>query len=232
MKYICEGNVCRPIIILEQSPAQENAIPKVVSIYDQYNIVEAEVVLQTLDQKPNGNNRIYDKGSYIKAIEDIRYLIESKRLLGELDHPIKYIDNPMRLFSVLYDDASHVITDVWVDGDVVYGKIRTLPTEKGFKLKNLILDKHVNVGFSLRADADEIPRGGCIYTKVKRIITWDAVVIPSHFETKVIDYVALLESAIPHKNFRKLLMENAELSEYLKKRILDSYYNRLKSIYE
>lgn len=181
-----------PVILLEQNVSSS----KILSIYDKYNTVEFEAILQDLKQVKNNNGRIYSREDYDRALKEIQPLIEANRLLGEYDHPVKWMENPYRIFSVLYQDSSHVFKKVWLEGELVKGIGKTLPTPNGIQLKNLMLCPDVSVGFSLRADGNETYKNGAKHVTGLRIITWDAVSNPSHQSSKVIKYNALLESAL------------------------------------
>lgn len=207
----------KPIIILENSSSE------ITSRYDKGNTCAFSAVVQDLKQMKNNNGRIYDREDYERALSDVYPKVDSGRFLGELDHPVKYMDNPYRLFTVSYEDSSHIFTKIFIEGDYVKAKGYTLPTPKGKILKDLILNPHVNVGFSLRADGDEIRKRNATYVKNLKIITFDAVVDPSHKDSKILEYSAIFESSINHSynNSRNLMIASDNtMIEYFEKRML------------
>ena len=113
--------------------------------------VKIKTVLQTCDSV-NKNKRIYPKSVLMKGVEKIRPLIEQHALTGELDHPIpsgQSETDSYRHFVVLYQNTSHIIEDIYFEGDKVMGIIKTASTQKGKDMAGLILDG-IPVGFSLR----------------------------------------------------------------------------------
>lgn len=142
-----------------------------------------EAVLQTADE-PNQNRRIYPADLLREAVEvQLKPKAKSRQLYGELDHPVRIGNTEAdmaRHSTVLLKEASHLITDIWMDGKIVRGIVETLKTPNGEILANLVRDK-CPVGFSLRALGDVEQQGQ--YLRVKKpflAITYDAVANPSH----------------------------------------------------
>lgn len=214
----------KPIIILE------NSNNRIHSRYDEGNTASFKATVQDLKRMNNNNGRTYDRNDYMKALDDVYSKVDSGRFLGELDHPVKYMDNPYRLFTVAYEDASHIFTKLYLEGDYVIGEGYTLPTPKGRILKDLILNPHVNVGFSLRADGDEIRKRNTTLVRNLKIITYDAVVDPSHKESTILEYSTLFESTVNHlynKDKQRLLIASDPTSvEYFEKRMLTFLLSR------
>lgn len=91
---------------------------------------------------PTDNGRIYPRALIEREIERLRPKIESRSLLGELDHPD---DGKPRLTRV-----SHLITELRVDDDnVIRGKAEILDTDNGRNLYALA-KAGVSIGVSLR----------------------------------------------------------------------------------
>lgn len=135
----------------------------------------------------NENNRIYPIDILKEAINQIMDKVKQRRVVGELDHPP---DAKIHL-----DRVSHLITDVWVEGDEIFGELEVLSkTEKGKILQGLI-ESGVQLGISSRGigDVTVIEKNGEKYYKVLpgyQLITWDVVAEPSVKEA----YLALAES--------------------------------------
>jgi len=91
----------------------------------------------------NRNGRIYPKPIMEREVK--RYSTEEiaeGRAVSSLDHP----PNP----TVMLSDASHLITDLYMEGNLVKGEAKVLSTDKGRTLKCLINDG-VKYGLSSRA---------------------------------------------------------------------------------
>jgi len=92
----------------------------------------------------NKNGRIYTKDSYDWS--KIKELSDKKTLFGELRH-----DDDILLFDVNLSNVSHLIKNLEVYDDGVYGEIQVLDTEKGKFLRTLLNDKgDYNISISSR----------------------------------------------------------------------------------
>lgn len=149
-------------------------------------------ILQGLIQeaeKQNGNKRRYPYDLMKREVDRIQDAIRERRLTGELDHPHDEV--------VQLKNASHVMKEVWMDGNKVFGKVEILPTPYGRILQELV-NAGVKVGISSRAGGnlspDPLNEGGHLVNKLK-MITWDMVSDPSTFGA----YPELSESLLHEK---------------------------------
>ena len=99
-----------------------------------------EGILATAEVK-NGNGRYYSKDLWEREINKYNQLVQERRACGELDHPDSQIIN--------LKNVSHVITELWWEGDKVIGKIEILPTPSGNILTSLF-QNNIPVGVSSR----------------------------------------------------------------------------------
>ena len=76
-----------------------------------------------------------------REIKNYEKLVAEKRALGELDHPESSVIN--------LQNCSHMVTEVWMDGASVVGKIKVLSTPSG-KILNELINSGVQVGISSR----------------------------------------------------------------------------------
>lgn len=119
----------------------------------------------------NQNGRIYPRDILFKEVENYRKVVHERRAMGELDHA----DDPV----VNLKNVSHLITDIWADDEVVYGKIEILPTPMGNIARNLI-ESNVKIGISSRALGSVRSRGDAdIVQDDLHLICWDLVSEPS-----------------------------------------------------
>ena len=108
-----------------------------------------EGILATAEVK-NGNGRYYPKELWEREIGKYMSCVKENRATGELDHPDSSI--------ISLKNVSHVIREIWWNGDKVMGKIEILPTVSGNILKALI-DNNVQVGVSSRGMGSLKPLG-------------------------------------------------------------------------
>ena len=79
----------------------------------------------------NQNKRVYPKPILEREVENYKKLVKERRALGELDHPEDSVVN--------LKNASHMVTDVWWEGNDVMGKVQVLGTPAGQVLKELVI---------------------------------------------------------------------------------------------
>lgn len=132
-----------------------------------------EGILATAEVK-NGNGRYYPKELWEREID--RYItqdVKENRATGELDHPDSSI--------ISLKNVSHIIRDIWWNGDKIMGKIEILPTMSGNILKALI-DNNVMVGVSSRGMGSLKPLGeGTMEVQDDfSLLCWDFVSTPSN----------------------------------------------------
>lgn len=177
---------------------------KIVKSYKSGKCI-VETYLQEADT-PNQNERVYPQQVIDGGLQKLQPMIEARRFLGELDHPIS--DNPIRQTTVLYGECSHMLTEYGWENNLLKGVVETLPyTPKGKIMDGLIRDRHP-VGFSLRGIADSAPRGQYKYIKAPLIvITYDCVSKPSNHKA-VMTEIKQESLQILHENAQAICLEN------------------------
>jgi hypothetical protein len=160
-------------------------------------------ILATAEVK-NGNGRYYPREIWEKEIDSYSKVIAENRATGELDHPDSTI--------ISLKNVSHVIREIWWDGDKVMGKIEILPTVSGNILKALI-ENNVTVGVSSRGmgSLKEINEGTLEVQDDFELLCWDFVSTPSNPGS----YMQLVREGkenLPENKFAKV---NSLLTEIL-----------------
>lgn len=80
----------------------------------------------------NRNNRIYPLSEMANAVADFNQrIIENNGIIGEADHPSDRLQP-------LIKEASHLITELKMNGNDAYGKIKILNTPNGNIVKAII----------------------------------------------------------------------------------------------
>lgn len=153
----------------------------------------------------NKNNRIYKHSVLAENVERLQDIIKHRGLVGELDHPETSI--------VHFKEASHVITRLWWEGNILMGEGEILSTAHGKQLKALLNDG-VRIGMSSRGvGSGKDENGVLIIGENYKLITFDAVADPSTpmaFQERVVDKQ---ENYIPNKN----IIKNESNSIYIRK---------------
>jgi hypothetical protein len=116
----------------------------------------------------NRNGRIYESADFLPHVEALREQIESKRLLGELDHP--------HGFEISLGNVSHVVESLEYDPqqNAIVGRIRLLNTNAGKQAQALVRDG-IPLNISSRA-AGTVDESG--HVKLQQLFTYDLVADP------------------------------------------------------
>ena len=147
-----------------------------------------ETPLQELNSM-NNNGRVYTKELMEPVIQSIQPLVRERHLVGELGHPV-YEAGSMgtsdgyirRIGTIDPLKMSHMITKIWIDGNIIMGHVKTLHTDAGRNLTNFILLDKGTIGFSLRAIGTTERKNGVEVVSPKGFVfvTYDAVINPSN----------------------------------------------------
>lgn len=147
----------------------------------------------------NHNGRVYPVNEISRAVESIKSRLEKGySVLGEADHP----DD----LQVNIDRVSHMITDMWMEGENGYGKLKLIPTPMGNIIKTL-LESGVKLGVSSRGSGNVTESG-----KVSdfEIVTVDVVAQPSAPEA----YPTAIYERVMGSRRRAALMDVAYAATY------------------
>ena len=119
----------------------------------------------------NQNGRIYPLEILEREVRNYQKFISEKRALGELDHPDSSV--------VELKNASHLVTEAYMQGDICYGAVEILDTPTGKILKSLI-DAGVTLGISSRGVGSTRREGdNQVVQDDFQLICWDFVSEPS-----------------------------------------------------
>jgi len=155
---LCEGGVCQDLLTEEEK---------------RY-VADGGMILSGVMQKAdtqNGNGRVYPMEVLQREVKNYSKLVKERRALGELDHPEDSVIN--------LKNASHMVTDIWMDGQDVKGKIKVLDTPSGKVLQSLV-GANVNVGISSRGMGSvSESRGQTVVEDDFQLICFDMVSEPS-----------------------------------------------------
>ena len=125
---LCEGGVCQDLLTEDEKRFVASG-----GMMLSGKLQEADV--------QNGNGRVYPHKVLMREVENYKKLVKENRALGELDHPDDSVIN--------LKNASHMVTDIWMDDKAVMGKVKVLNTPSGQVLKSLV-ESGVKLGISSR----------------------------------------------------------------------------------
>ena len=119
----------------------------------------------------NQNGRVYPIEVLEREVRNYQKFIKENRALGELDHPDSSV--------VELKNASHIIREAYMDGDVCYGSVEILDTPSGKILKSLV-ESGVTLGISSRGVGSTRREGDHqVVQDDFQLICWDFVSEPS-----------------------------------------------------
>ncbi len=135
-------------------------------------VYEVEGVMQRAGAK-NQNGRIYEKDLLMReAKKYVDEFVKNGNAFGELDHPESAV--------VSLKNASHVVKDLYWDGDDLMGKVELLNTPAGNIVKEIIKAGHT-IGISSRGTGS-VQQTNEGYLEVQsdfELVCWDFVSNPS-----------------------------------------------------
>jgi hypothetical protein len=159
-------------------------------------VFEVEGVMQRAKAQ-NQNGRVYKKP--ILERECKRYMeefVKNGNAFGELDHP----ESPV----VSLKNASHVVKDLWWDGDDLMGRVELLNTPAGNIVKEIIKAGHT-IGISSRGtgSVQQTNEGTLEVQPDFELVCWDFVSNPSTHGA-FMNPVSLNEGKVKPSKYSKL----------------------------
>ena len=155
---LCEGGVCQDLLTEDEKRFVSNG-----GMMLSGKLQEADV--------QNGNGRVYPHKVLMREVENYKKLVKENRALGELDHPDDSVIN--------LKNASHMVTDIWMEDKAVMGKVKVLNTPSGQVLKSLV-ESGVKLGISSRGMGSVSEGGGNVVVQEDfQLICFDFVSEPS-----------------------------------------------------
>ena len=125
---LCEGGICQDLLTEDEKRRVANGA-----------IIMSGIM--QMSETQNGNGRKYPHNILVREVNNYKKLVRERRALGELDHPDTSVIN--------LANASHLVTDIWMDENKCMGKIEVLNTPSGKVLKELV-NAGVKLGISSR----------------------------------------------------------------------------------
>ncbi|MBC8427581.1 MAG: hypothetical protein H8D97_01680 [Proteobacteria bacterium] len=199
--------------ILKESKNEHNGVDKVTF----------KVPLQDAD-KVNGNRRLYSHETCSKIVEGLTPMAKNRCLFQEIDHPMINSNDQdtikKRAIVVELKNCGSLVSDIYMEGNNVYGIIETLSGFRGPDLRDLIVKDKANIGFSLRMFSRIEPHStmeGVMEVKMPlRPITYDIVTNPSHKNARMVQFTTESEQlkSLMHQDDESLVTE-AQANEIL-----------------
>lgn len=159
----------------------------------------------------NRNGRKYHINEISEAVKNAAQRIkENNGIFGELDHP--------QTLNINSDRISHVITEMWMNGNDAYGKAKLLNTPMGLIAQEL-WKSGVKMGVSSRG-AGNVNESGDV--QGFQFITYDIVVTPSApGATPGMMYESLMsKQGQKVQTLSEQLREDAAAQKYFKKEFM------------
>jgi len=182
-------------VLNEMVSLNESSDPNIKNVKFRGKFQEAEAI--------NKNKRMYPYDVLDENLQRLQEAIADRRLIGELDHPTDSI--------IHFANASHIVTKLWWEGNILMGEGEILNTPHGKVLKALIEDG-VKVGISSRGVGNgKVNEDGILVIgESYKLITFDAVADPSTFSAFQEKVTSKKESVMNSRMETSLRKEVAE----------------------
>ena len=135
---------------------------------------DGKIIMKGILQKAdtlNQNGRIYPRAILEREVRNYQKFIQESRALGECDHPDSSV--------VELKNASHIVREAHMDGDICYGSVELLDTPSGKILQSLV-ESGVTLGISSRGVGSTKTSGEHqVVQDDFQLICWDFVSEPS-----------------------------------------------------
>ena len=96
---LCDGGVCQDLLTEDEKKRVAEGKACILS-----------GVMQ-MSETQNGNGRIYPHAILEREVQNYMNMVESRRALGELDHPDTSVVN--------LSNASHLVTKIWMEDNKI-----------------------------------------------------------------------------------------------------------------
>lgn len=179
-------------VLVEYTPFK----PTIVESKTRPGVFEVTGVMQRAGAK-NQNGRVYDKQVLLREVNNyMENFVKIGNAYGELDHPESAI--------VSLKNASHVVKELWWDGDDLCGRVELLNTPSGNIVKEIIKGGHT-IGISSRGTGSVKPtnEGHLEVQDDFELVCWDFVSNPSTHGA-FMNPVSLNEGAVKEDKYSKL----------------------------
>ena len=159
-------------------------------------VFEVEGIMQRAG-KQNQNGRVYDLNVLKREVDNyMENFVKVGNAYGELDHP----ESPI----VSLKNASHVVKDLWWEGNDLCGRVELLNTPSGNIVKAIIQGGHT-IGISSRGTGSVKPtnEGTLVVQDDFELVCWDFVSNPSTHGA-FMNPISLNEGAAKEDKYGKL----------------------------
>jgi len=163
----------------------------------------------------NANQRVYPVNEIGRAVKTLNDQVTGGySVLGEVDHP--------EGLNINLDRVSHMITEMWMEGDNGYGKLKVLPTPMGSLVKTM-LENGVKLGVSSRGSGNVSESGNGEVSEFE-IITVDVVAQPSApgaYPTPIYEQLMNARGGMKAYQLAREVQGDAKAQKYLKDSLIN-----------
>jgi hypothetical protein len=182
----------------------------------------------------NRNKRMYLAENVMDRINNdvyIQTMLKQNSWMGELDHPSPVVAGTElsmnRISNTNPERSSHYIRSPRLCGNLLEAHIQTdSSNENGMNMAIKIVDGKITPAFSARVLGDLQNRNGQPIVNVKKLITYDFVLFPSHADAlgkisqPIVESTKVVEEAtgakvIPFKELAQMVAQDSKETEWL-----------------
>ena len=197
------------LLVEELQPSECNLIRE--SSQDGRNLWLSGIFMQA--EMKNRNGRNYPLSEIAEAVKQTKARIdEGSGIMGELDHP--------QSLTINLDRVSHVITEMWMNGNNAYGKAKIIEGTPMGQIAKSLVNAGVKLGVSSRGAGNVNESGGVTGFQ---FITVDIVAQPSApnaYPGSVYESLQMAQNGNKILTLSEQVLHDDAAQKYFKKEIL------------
>jgi len=184
----------------------------------------------------NNNKRIYPADTLQKIVQQLRDKAQTRKLLGELDHPQPQGDRAAKMkrsSTILLQNVCALYRRLdFIDGKII-AEVETLNTPSGRILRDLIKDG-ISIGFSLRAFGDTRKENGndVVLAEGINALTFDVVANPSHDIAVIQEFLTESDGVSAKAELQNLIQEMSDYKKALTNEVHPAILEESKQLFE
>lgn len=163
----------------------------------------------------NANSRLYTQAICEHIVNDLTPKVNSRSLLMEIDHPMSGTPEEIKRRAAIVElkNSGALIRNIKLENGIIEGEIETLSGFKGPDLASIILNDHVDIGFSLRALGSVQKRQDGILevTTPMKAITYDIVTNPSFSDARIMQFIPETDLSNARADSMSFICENEDI---------------------
>ena len=161
----------------------------------------------------NANQRVYPVNEIGRAVKTLNDQIsEGFSVLGEVDHP--------EGLNINLDRVCHMVTDMWMDGDNGFGKLKILPTPMG-QLVSTMIQNGVKLGVSSRGSGEVDGSGNVAGFEISTVDIVAQPSAPGAYPTPIYEHIMNTRGGMKAYELAEATKYDTKAQKFLKNQLVN-----------